>query len=88
MEANGRTVSTDLQVLATWLDRRSALAAYAAAWSNLWDELAIQDADFEAWRNGATLDVGSGPGRGDLAPRCGLRAARAASAVVHSRTQT
>jgi hypothetical protein len=33
----------------------AALAAYAASWSNLCEELAIQDVDFEAWRNGATL---------------------------------
>jgi hypothetical protein len=32
-----------------------ALAAYASSWRYLWDELVIQDADFEAWRNGATL---------------------------------
>ena len=33
----------------------AAVVAYAASWSNLWDELVIQDADFEAWRRGATL---------------------------------
>lgn len=32
-----------------------ALASYAASWHRLWDELAIQDADFDAWRNNATL---------------------------------
>lgn len=32
-----------------------ALGAYAESWSNLCDELVIQDADFEAWRSGATL---------------------------------
>ena len=32
-----------------------ALAAYAASWSEVWDELAIHEADFDAWRNGATL---------------------------------
>lgn len=31
------------------------LSVYANAWRSLWDELSIQDADFEAWRGDLTL---------------------------------
>ena len=31
------------------------LASYASAWRTLWDELLIQDADFEAWREERSL---------------------------------
>jgi len=31
------------------------LRAIAEAWRTLWDELTVQDSDFEAWRGGATL---------------------------------
>ncbi|KAA1419202.1 DUF4011 domain-containing protein [Nocardioides humilatus] len=35
--------------------KAEALSEYADSWGNLWDELAIQEADFEIWRNGAML---------------------------------
>lgn len=34
---------------------RETIATYAASWQSLWDELAIRDADFEAWLNSGTL---------------------------------
>ncbi|WP_162259387.1 AAA domain-containing protein [Phycicoccus sp. Soil803] len=45
----------DLAVAGHLAGQSEALVAYAAAWSDLWTELAIQVADFEAWRNDATL---------------------------------
>ncbi len=37
--------------------RADPLVSYAASWKCLWDELAIQDADFEVWLNGETLST-------------------------------